>query len=180
VQVHLHDQVARLVRPYKELKGFAKVELQPGETKTVSIPLDFRAFAYYDPAHNQWVTEDGQFDVLFGASAADIRSCVTVTLQSTLQLPSVLHRESTIRDWLEDPCGRLAFEPMYQQLIAQTNRVFSGGDDSGSESIGMDPTGFMLDILLLSILQFQEDALTQPADHIVALMLEQVHRTNTS
>ena len=154
--------------------------MQPGETKTVSIPLDFRAFAYYDPAHNQWVTEDVQFDVLFGASAADIRSCVTVTLQSTLQLPSVLHRESTIRDWLEDPCGRLAFEPMYQQLIAQTNRVFSGGDDSGSESIGMDPTGFMLDMPLLSILQFQEDALTQPADNIVALMLEQVHRTNTS
>jgi beta-glucosidase len=65
-------------------------------------------------------------------------------------------------------------------LIAQTNRVFSGGDDSGSESIGMDPTGFMLDMPLLSILQFQEDALTQLADHIVALMLEQVHRTNTS
>ncbi|MBP7691622.1 MAG: glycoside hydrolase family 3 C-terminal domain-containing protein, partial [Anaerolineales bacterium] len=73
VQVYVHDQQARLARPPKELKGFAKVALQPGETKTVAIPLDFRAFAYYDPAYQQWVTEDGEFDLLIGASAADIR-----------------------------------------------------------------------------------------------------------
>ncbi len=175
VQVYVHDEEARLVRPYKELKGFAKVDLQPGQTKTVAIPLDFRAFAYYDPAHRQWVTEDGQFDILVGASAADIRSCVTVTLQSTLQLPSVLHRESTIRAWLEDPLGKKTFEPMYRQLMAQMSRAFSGDDDSGNEVIGMDSSGFMLDMPLLSILHFQEDALTQPADDIVDLLLAQVH-----
>jgi beta-glucosidase len=175
VQVYVHDQEARLVRPYKELKGFAKVELQPGETKTVTIPLDFRAFAYYDPAYRQWVTEDGQFDILIGASTADIRSTVTVTLQSTLQLPSVLHRESTIRAWLEDPYGKKAFEPMYQQMRTQLNRIFSGDDDGSSENIGMDTTGFLLDMPLLSILHFQEDALTQPADDIVDLLLAQVH-----
>ncbi len=175
VQVYVHDEEARLVRPYKELKGFAKVDLQPGETKTVAIPLDFRAFAYYDPAHRQWVTEDGQFNILIGASAADIRSCVTVTLQSTLQLPSVLHRESTIRAWLEDPRGKKTFEPMYRQLMAQMSRAFSGDDDNGNEVIGMDSSGFMLDMPLLSILHFQEDALTQPADDIVDLLLAQVH-----
>ncbi len=53
VQVYVHDRQSRLVRPPKELKGFAKVELQPGETKTVSIPLDFRSFAYYHPAYTQ-------------------------------------------------------------------------------------------------------------------------------
>ncbi len=175
VQVYVRDQEARLVRPYKELKGFAKVELQPGETKTVTIPLDFRAFAYYDPAYRQWVTEDGQFDILIGASAADIRSTVTVTLQSTLQLPSILHRESTIRAWLEDPHGKKAFEPMYQQMMGQLIRMFGGGDDNGSETIGMDTTGFILDMPLLSILHFQEEALTQPADDIVDILLAQVH-----
>ena len=73
VQVYVHDQKSGLVRPDKELKGFAKVELQPGETKTVSIPLDFRAFAYYHPEYKQWITEDGEFDILIAASAADIR-----------------------------------------------------------------------------------------------------------
>jgi beta-glucosidase len=59
VQLYVHDRAARLKRPYKELKGFAKVTLQPGETKTVTLTLDFRAFAYYDPAYKRWITEDG-------------------------------------------------------------------------------------------------------------------------
>ncbi|HEX7599880.1 MAG TPA: glycoside hydrolase family 3 C-terminal domain-containing protein, partial [Polyangia bacterium] len=84
VQIYVHDQKSGLVRPHKELKGFAKVELQPGETKTVSIRLDFRAFAYYHPAYRQWITEDGDFDILIGASAADLRASLAVTLQSTL------------------------------------------------------------------------------------------------
>jgi beta-glucosidase len=175
VQVYVHDQQARLVRPYKELKGFAKVELQPGETKTVALPLDFRAFAYYDPAYCQWVTESGQFDILIGASAADIRETLTVTLESTLELPSVLHRESTIRAWLEDPHGKKAFEPMYQQMMGHLTRMFGGSDENGRDTIGMDTTGFILDMPLLSILHFQEEALTQPADDIVDLLLAQVH-----
>jgi beta-glucosidase len=53
VQVYVHDRKSGLVRPQKELKGFSKVELQPGETRTVSIQLDFRAFAYYHPKYRQ-------------------------------------------------------------------------------------------------------------------------------
>lgn len=103
VQVYVHDHESGLVRPPKELKGFAKVELQPGETKTVILTLDFRAFAYYHPAYQQWITEDGEFDILVGASSADIRCALTVMLQSTLELPCILNRESTLRDWMEDP-----------------------------------------------------------------------------
>ena len=179
VQVYVHDQKSRLVRPYKELKGFAKVALQPGETKTVTVPLNFRAFAYYDPAYQQWVTENGAFDILIGASATDIRGSITVNLQSTLCLPSVLNRESTIRAWLDDPRGKAAFEPMYRQLITHTSRVFGGSDDSNGENIGMDTTGFLLDMPLLSILHFQENNLTQPADDIVNQLLELVHADKT-
>ena len=93
IQVYVHDHKSRLVRPVKELKGFAKVELQPGETKTVTVFLDFRAFAYYHPAYRQWITEDGEFDILIGASSTDIHCTSTVTLHSTLELPSILHRE---------------------------------------------------------------------------------------
>lgn len=177
VQVYVHDRSARLARPPKELKGFAKVELQPGETKPVTVPLDFRSFAYYDPAYQQWVTEDGQFDILIGASASDIRCRLTVTLQSTLQLPPLLHRESTIRAWLEDPRGKKVCEPMFQQLLVEMNRAFSGSENNGSEAIGMDTTEFMMDMPLLNILQFQEESLPQPADDVVAQLLEQVHST---
>ena len=92
VQVYVHDQKSGLIRPEKELKGFAKVELQPGETKSVSVQLDFRSFAYYHPKYKQWITEDGDFDLLIGASSADIRVHLTVTLESTLNLPCVLDK----------------------------------------------------------------------------------------
>ena len=93
VQVYVHDHKSGLIRPPKELKGFAKVELQPGETKTVSLALDFRSFAYFHPAYKKWITEYGEFDILIGASVNDIRCTQTVTLQSTQELPSLLNRE---------------------------------------------------------------------------------------
>ncbi|RME80975.1 MAG: beta-glucosidase, partial [Caldilineae bacterium] len=73
VQVYVRDVESRLVRPEKELKAFAKVRLQPGETQTVRLSLDRQALAYYDPAVPGWVAEPGEFEVLVGRSAADIR-----------------------------------------------------------------------------------------------------------
>jgi len=172
VQVYVHDRKSGLVRPPKELKGFAKVELQPGETVTVAIQLGFRAFAFYHPGYKQWITENGEFDILIGASVADIRCTASATLRSTLKLPCILNRESTVREWLEDPAGRVAFEPMYQQIKAQTAAMFGGGEGGG---IGMDPTGFMMEMPLLSLLQFQEAGLPMPADAIVDGLLQQAH-----
>ena len=71
----------------------------------------------------QWITEDGEFDLLIGASSIDIRGALTVTLQSTLKLPSLLSRESTPRDWLDDPRGKVIFEPMFQQMTAQMKQM---------------------------------------------------------
>ena len=174
VQVYVHDRKSRLIRPPKELKGFTKIELQPGETKTVTIALDFRSFAYYNPAYKEWVTEDGEFDILIGSSSADIRSTETVTLESSLTLPSILTIESTIRDWLEDPKGRAVFGPMFEKMTQQMNNAF-GSDSGDSEAIGMDATGFMVEMPLLSILQFQERSLERPAHEIVEGLLQQVH-----
>jgi beta-glucosidase len=124
VQIYVHDHKSGLVRPEKELKGFAKVGLQPGETRSVSIPLDFRAFAYYHPEYKQWITEDGEFDILIAASAADIRKTLTVTLESTLCLPCILDKESTLREWLADPRGKAVFGPFYPQVEAQGRKMF--------------------------------------------------------
>ena len=173
VQLYVHDQKARLVRPPKELKGFAKVALQPGETQTVTIALDFRAFAYYHPGYQQWITEDGAFDLLVGASAADIRGTVTVVVESTLALPPLLNRESTVREWLEDPKGQAVFAPTFQQMREQMAATFGGGGEE--EAIGMDMTGFLMEMPLLNILQFQEGALPMPAEALVDSLLGAVY-----
>ncbi|MBN1219868.1 MAG: glycoside hydrolase family 3 C-terminal domain-containing protein [Anaerolineae bacterium] len=177
VQVYVHDQQSTLVRPQKELKGFAKVELQPGETKTISIPLDFRAFAYYHPKYKAWITEAGEFDILIAASAADIRQILTVTLESTLKLPCILDKESTIREWLADPRGQAVFGPAYAQMEAEARKMFGGGDERyGTDgTIGMDIMEMFNEMPLVSVLMFQQHALPMHPEDMVEGFLKQVH-----
>ncbi len=71
-QVYVADDHSKIARPAKELKGFAKVALQPGETKHVTVSLDKRSFAYYDAGAKQWRITPGTFGILVGSSSADI------------------------------------------------------------------------------------------------------------
>lgn len=170
VQVYVHDREAGLLRPPKELKGFAKVALQPGETQTVRIPLDFRAFAYYHPGYRQWITEDGEVDIWIGASAADIRCTASLKLQSTLNLPSLLNPESTVREWEADPRGKQVSAPIMRQILEQMGKVFGGGEKPDA-AVSKE----LMDMPLRSILHFQEESLPMPADEMVASMLAQVY-----
>jgi beta-glucosidase len=177
VQVYVHDRKSGLVRPQKELKGFVKVELQPGETRTVSIPLDFRAFAYFHPKHKQWITETGEFDILIAASAADIRHKQKVMLESTLSLPSLLDNESTVREWMADSRRSAAFGPFYEQLAIQSRKAFGGEDDGEDQAgLGMDIMDMFQDMPLVSVLMFQQSAWPRPAEDLVNDMLTQVHK----
>ena len=181
VQIYVHDQKSELMRPEKELKGFAKVELQPGETKSVSVQLDSRAFAYYHPKYKQWITEDGEFDILIAASAADIRETLTVTFESSLCLDCILDKESTIREWMADPRGKAVFGSMYAQIEAMSRKVFGESEEPryGNESaMGMDIMDMMNDMPLVSVLMFQQNALTMPAEEIVEGLLMQVQSMN--
>jgi len=73
VQLYLSDVQSTLHKPPKELKGFRKVALAPGETQTVELTLDRRALAHWDPAEHAWCVEPGVFQVLVGVSSDDIR-----------------------------------------------------------------------------------------------------------
>jgi len=73
VQCYIHDVKSYLPRPDKELKGFKKVYLEPGEEKTVSLAFGGRDFAFYDDQLNDWQIEAGEFELLVGSSSRDIR-----------------------------------------------------------------------------------------------------------
>ena len=72
-QVYVHQMACDVPRPYKELKGFAKVALKKGETKTVTLVLDSAAFSYYKTDINGFGMDNGQFEILVGSSSKDIR-----------------------------------------------------------------------------------------------------------
>jgi beta-glucosidase len=137
------------------------------------MALDFRAFAFYHPGHKQWITEDGQFDLLIGASATDIRCTQTITLQSTMDLPSLLDDASTMREWLADPRGKVVFEPLFQQIVSQMQQA-TGGEAGQTGAIGMDMVGFMMDMPLVSVLHFQEALLSVTPEEMAEDLLKQV------
>lgn len=72
IQLYVRDVESSLVRPSKELKGFEKIELQPGESKSMEFHLNQRSFAFYDDLKAEWIVEPGDFEILIGSSSRDI------------------------------------------------------------------------------------------------------------
>jgi beta-glucosidase len=83
VQLYIHDLSPKIDKPVRELKGFSKVALQPGETKQVYFTLIGRDLAYFDVPGHQWKADAGQYEIEVGASSRDIRQ------KSNLQLAEV-------------------------------------------------------------------------------------------
>jgi len=81
VQLYVKDEKSSLPRPLKELKGFEKISLEPGEEKTVSFTLTKEALSYYDDKKNTWIAEPGNFKIMIGASATDIKGTVDFILK---------------------------------------------------------------------------------------------------
>jgi beta-glucosidase len=85
-QVYVGDTHAPLPRPAKELKGFTKVNLRPGEKRRVSVTLDARSLSYYDPEAKAWRADSGAFDVLIGRSSAEIELQGKLTLTEAIKI----------------------------------------------------------------------------------------------
>jgi beta-glucosidase len=85
-QVYVAPGKAKVPRPVRELKGFARVELAPGESRTVTVPLDARSFAYFDVSKKRWQVEAGRYAVEVGRSSEDIKAKVDVRLPSAMSV----------------------------------------------------------------------------------------------
>lgn len=105
VQVYVRDPESSVRRPVRELKGFGKVELQPGESQRVSVTLDQRAFSFWSLLHHRWVVESGEFTVEVGRHSRDLPLSQTVAVDApSLAMP--LTRDSTLHEWMSDAVGR--------------------------------------------------------------------------
>ena len=73
VQLYVRDLQSSLIRPPKELKGFQKIDLEPGQSDTLDFQLTPRDLSFYDPIQKKWICEPGAFEILLGSSSSDIR-----------------------------------------------------------------------------------------------------------
>ncbi|MBQ8995725.1 MAG: glycoside hydrolase family 3 C-terminal domain-containing protein [Oscillospiraceae bacterium] len=97
------DQTGRPQRPVRELKEFAKVALEPGETKTVSFRLSKRSFAYYEEQVKDWLVPTSEYAIEIGASSKDIRLSETVKITATKTVPLKIRPDTVFGELLRDP-----------------------------------------------------------------------------
>lgn len=139
VQLYVADEESTVIRPAKELKGFEKIELAPGETKTVIFKLDARAFAYYNIQLGDFHVETGTFKIMAGASSADIRLEDQVYVESTRKIKKKYHLNTTFGDILKDEKAAACLEPLYKACTmmesCDTNSAEEGGLGASSKAM---------------------------------------------
>ena len=154
VQLYVSDVESTPIRPVRELKGFEKVELRPGETKQVTFQLDKRSFAYWNQEIHDWHVETGLFNIEIGQSSRDICLTETVKVNSTVALPRKYTMDSIVMDILDDPEAMEALAP----VMGAMKDVFTpekDADTPASEAITEEMNMAMLKYMpLRGILSF--------------------------
>lgn len=112
VQLYVRDVESTVRRPVRELKGFEKIELAPGETKEISFTLDKRSFAYYEPKCSDWFVESGEFVIEVGESSRTPAQSLNVQVEGTVTLPVKITKTSTIGEIMRLPKGAALFQQM--------------------------------------------------------------------
>lgn len=148
VQLYVADKESTAIRPVKELRDFAKVELAPGETKTVSFTLGKRAFAYYSVKLHDWHVETGEFDIMIGQSSRDIVLTKTVTVESTVKLPFVYTTDTTMGDVMKDPRAVEIVKDLMEQDLFDSDSSDSESDVA-SEAISAEMNAAMMQYMPL-------------------------------
>lgn len=159
VQLYVSDVESTVIRPVQELKGFEKVELAPGETKTVTFTLDKRAFAYWNTTLHDWHVESGEFLIRIGKSSRDIVLEASVNVTSTVRVPVRYTLDTTFGDVMKDPEAMEMMAPFMKLGILETG----GEEETGaaSEAISSQMQEAMMRYMpLRGLLSFSGGAVT--------------------
>ncbi len=145
VQLYVSENSSRVTRPLKELKGFKKIELEPGEKKTVTFTLDKRSFAYYETSIHDYYVESGDFTVMIGAASNDIRQTVQVNVEGTTELPVCFDRFTAIQDIIDSRKGKEILGPVLEEIFRN-----SEADADTDASLG-EGTAEMMEKMILEM-----------------------------
>lgn len=117
VQLYVSDKTGFAPRPEKELKGFKKVSLKPGESVRVEFTLDKRSFAYYNTALGDWYAPSGTYEIQVGASSRDIRATAPVVFKTKVRIPVEIGPNTTIGDLLGNKKTRTVIKTFLSKVM---------------------------------------------------------------
>ena len=155
IQLYVGDKESSVFRPVRELKGFEKISLQPGEAKDVSFTLDKRAFAYWNTELHDWTVEPGDFTLEIGRSSRDIALDASVTVNSAVKINRHYDMNSIFMDILADPHAAAVFKPVLDGMRAAFIPADTEQTDAAKEAITEEMGLAMFNYMpLRSILSF--------------------------
>ncbi len=131
VQLYVGDLNGTPDRPVKELKGFAKVELNPGETKTVEMEIDARALSYFDESLGDWFAPSGKYEILVGNASDNITLREEISFETKKVKPMRCDSSITIGELLANPATAPIVQEMFKK--AQENSPFGDSEAVGDE-----------------------------------------------
>lgn len=141
VQLYVKDEESVAIRPEKELRGFEKVELAPGETKTVTFVLGERAFAYFNMQIHDFYVESGDFRICVGKSSADICLEETVYVEGTKVIPKKFHLNTPIGEFMKEEKMVKYIQPLLENsTLASASDVTGDGADAGMQDAMLNYT----------------------------------------
>lgn len=153
-QLYVGDVEGDVIRPVRELKGYEKVELQPGEAKDVTFTLDKRAFAYWNTTLHDWHVETGDFTIEVGASSRDLPVCARVRVESTVKVPVHYDADSVFMDIMKDPKAVEVIRPLIDAMNATFRHEYDQ-DSAAKEAITDDMNDAMMNYMpLRGVLSF--------------------------
>lgn len=166
IQLYVHDVKSTVRRPLRELRDFAKTELQPGETKTLFFTLDKRSFAYYEPKVHDFFVESGEFIIEVGESCRDIRRSVSIHVEGTTPLSFTIDANTTIGQLMKHPRGAAFIRQMMGRSDGPSGSEQAEAMGEGSEKIMQQ---MMFDMPLGSLVSYGRMTGRQLKDLIVSL-----------
>ena len=168
VELYIHDSQTDVIRPPRELKGFEKVALNPGEKKTVVFQLDRRAFAYYDTEIEDWRIHSGTFTILIGKSSRNIVLSASVEVTSKIIPAHYFTLNSTIGDLMA--CERV--HPFLSNLMQFYKPDSNADDNSLGEGMAELNQAMYRDMPLRAALSFSGGRITR---EMLQRLLEQIN-----
>lgn len=138
VQVYVAAPNSKIIRPGLELRAFDKIGLEPGETKTVTVELDKRSFAYWDEESHDWLVEEGKYQIIIGRSAEE-KILVADVVVSPVKTPrKVFHLNSTIGEVLADKHAGPLFEQMMGKTFVEYTEAQQVTENSQSDAVNAE------------------------------------------
>lgn len=168
VQIYVTPGESETARPVKELRAFDKIELAPGEKKTVVFELDARAFAYWNTELHDWFVESGDYEIQVGKNAEEVLLSESVQVESTKKIKKIYTLNTCMGELMRDEKAGVIFGQMMSGNKQASEMAEASQEDSSGAVNAEMMAAMMNDMPLRQLLSFVPGMTREALEQILA------------